>query len=272
MVYTKYVNRLEERFGELKREGRSAFIAFVTAGFPDLKTTERLLPELERKGVDIVELGIPFSDPLADGPLIQNASAAALKKGASLAAIFAMVRRVRARTRMPLCFMTYYNPVFVMGEERFVKECARSGVDGVIVPDLPMEESCGLSRALRRAGVHLIPFVSPTTSAARLRKICAGGRGFIYYVSLSGVTGPRQRLPKDLEQRVRRVKSLTRTPVCVGFGVSSPEQVRSLSRFSDGVIVGSAIIREIGARAGDPALTTRVAGFCGRLASATRKA
>lgn len=265
------MNRIERKFSDLRKQGRSAFIAFITAGYPDLRATERLVPELARRGADIIELGIPFSDPLADGPLIQDASAHALKKGASLPAIFALAARIRAKTDVPLCFMTYYNPVFIMGEDKFAVRAAACGVDGVIVPDLPVEEGGTLSRACASRGVDLISFVSPTTAAERLGTICGRAAGFIYYVSLAGVTGPRQRLPRDLRVQVERVKAVTKKPVCVGFGVSSAEQVRDLSRFTDGVIVGSAIIRAITRSRGKPGMVESVGRFVERMAKATRR-
>jgi len=262
------MNRIERTFKDLKKQRRAAFIAFVTAGYPDLAATEALLREFGRAGVDIVELGIPFTDPLADGPLIQNASVEALKKGATLEKILAMVKRVRKDIDIPICFMTYYNPVFVMGEKRFIAACGDAGVDGVIIPDLPMEEGKDFSAAARRSGLDTVFFVSPTTVDSRLRPICAGSRGFIYYVSLSGVTGPRAELPPELKARVKRLKSLTDKPVCVGFGISSPAQVRDVAAFADGVIVGSAIVRKIKENIGNPRLVRSVAGFTARLAGA----
>lgn len=265
------MNRIDRKFSELGKKRRAAFIAYITAGYPDLDSTERLVCEFARRGVDIVELGIPFSDPLADGPLIQNASAHALKHGAVLSAIFRLVRRIRAKTDIPLCFMTYYNPVFAMGDAEFARKAAACGVDGMIVPDLPFEEAGEFSRICAGNGIALIPFVAPTTAELRKSRICRHARGFVYYVSLSGVTGPRASLPADLRQQVLRVKSLARVPVCVGFGVSSEEQVRSLSSFADGIIVGSAIIRKIGECAGKPGFVHAVAGFVESLARGTSR-
>jgi tryptophan synthase alpha chain len=263
------MNRIECTFRELGAKDKSAFIAFITAGYPDLAVTERLILEFSRRGVDIIELGIPFSDPLADGPLIQDASAQALKKGADLRKIFELVRRVRRKTQLPICFMTYYNPVFVMGERRFIEACRSAGVDGVIIPDLTVEEGRDFSLACAKAAIDTVFFASPTISLDRLRTVCAASRGFIYYVSLAGVTGPRQRLPQELESQVRRVKALTAKPVCVGFGVSSEEQVRLLSSFADGVIVGSAIVRRIRDNIGKPGLVNNVGNFVSKLARAT---
>jgi tryptophan synthase alpha chain len=265
------MNRIDKKFSELKQKNKSAFIAYSTAGYPDMAATEKLLKEFSRRGVDIVELGIPFSDPLADGPLIQNASARALKKGATLSRIFSLVKRVRRTVHMPICFMTYYNPVFTMGEGKFIQMCVECGVDGVIIPDLPAEESAGFSRVCKRNAINVISFISPTTTDIRMKRICRAARGFVYYVSLAGVTGPRQRLPYDIRRQVERIKAVTSTPVCVGFGVSSQEQVKSLSRFCDGVIVGSAIVRQINCYAGKPGMTEGVGRFVGRLAQGTER-
>lgn len=264
------MNRIELKFRELRKKGEKAFIAFITAGYPDLKTTGELVRTFPESGVDIIELGIPFSDPLADGPLIQDASNHALRKGVNLQKIFALVKACRRSTDIPICFMTYYNPIYTMGEEKFVAACRSCGVDGVIIPDLPMEEGRKLGEGLHHAGVALISFVSPTTTPHRLKKICRQSRGFIYYVSLAGVTGPRSRLPKGLKDQVAKVKAGTSVPVCVGFGVSSPEQVRFLRSFADGVIVGSAIIRRIRDHIGMPGLAQDVAGYVARLSGDRR--
>jgi tryptophan synthase alpha chain len=237
------MNRIDKRFRELKKKARKAFIAYITAGDPDIGSTEKLVPVLEASGVDLVELGIPFSDPLADGPVIQAASQRALLKGATLAKIFAMVKRLRPGTGVPIAFMTYYNPVLKYGLEAFVDDCRRCGVDGVIIPDLPVEEAAGLVRAARRKKVAAIFLVAPTSTAERVRAIARNSSGFIYYVSLTGVTGARKRLPPDIGRNVRFVKTVTKTPVCVGFGVSDAPQARRLAAVSDGVIVGSAIVK-----------------------------
>lgn len=239
------MNRIEHKFGELKREGRKAFIAYITAGYPDLSSTRKLVLEFSRCGVDIIELGVPFSDPMADGPVIQEASEAALKKGINLKQILQLVRSARRQTAVPVCLMTYYNPVFCFGEEKFCKEAAACGVDGVIIPDLPPEEAKGLIRSAKQHKLDTIFFLSPTSSIERIKRVCAVSTGFIYYVSLTGVTGARQELPSSLKAEVLKIKRYTDKPVCVGFGVSSHKQVAQLSKFSDGVIAGSAIVRKI---------------------------
>lgn len=259
------MNRLEAKFQELRRRKQKAFIAFITAGFPNLKTTGELVLAFARAGVDIVELGVPFSDPMADGPLIQAASQAALKKKTDLRRILALVKEVRAKSQIPICLMTYYNPVFCFGEESFVRAARRAGVDGVILPDLPPEESGPLRRLAARNGLDVICFIAPTTPPERMRYICRIARGFIYYVSLTGVTGPRARLPADLAANLRRIKRYTSKPVCVGFGVSTRSQVKAVQRISDGVIVGSAIVKKIGEYAGRKDLVSRLARFAASL-------
>lgn len=239
------MNRIEHKFNELKREGKKAFIAYITAGYPDLSQTRKLILEFSRAGVDIIELGVPFSDPMADGPVIQEASEAALRKGVNLKQILALVKSARRDTAVPICLMTYYNPVFCFGEEKFVKEAKASGVDGVIIPDLPPEEAQTLIHSAKQYKLDTIFFLSPTSAIERIKLVCSVSTGFIYYVSLTGVTGARRELPSNLKAEVLKIKRYTNKPVCVGFGVSSPRQVEQLSKFSDGIIAGSAIVRKI---------------------------
>lgn len=260
------MNRIDNTFQELSRQGKKAFIAFITAGFPDLGTTGELVVALARSGADIIELGIPFSDPMADGPVIQETSFAALTGRVTLSRVLSLVRRVRRFTQVPICFMSYYNPLFSYGLERFARDAAACGVDGVIVPDLPLEEAACFSAVNERAGVHTVLFVAPTTDPGRAAVICKHARGFIYYVSVAGVTGARARLPDDISRHVRYIKKLTAVPVCVGFGVSTPAQVRQISRVADGVIVGSAIMRVIQEKAGSKNLVSQTAAFVHTLA------
>ena len=259
------MNRIEKRFKELKRNKKKAFIAFITAGYPDLNTTGRLIKEFSRIKVDIVELGVPFSDPMADGPIIQEASQHALKKNVHLVDILNLVKKVRADTEIPICLMTYYNPIFCFGEKRFVMKARESGVDGVIIPDLPPEEGTSLIRLANKHNLDVICFISPTTSPKRIKYISAIAKGFIYYVSLTGVTGPRQVLPSDLKGQLKTIKKATKKPVCVGFGVSASRQVEQIFKIADGVIVGSAIVKKIKENIGKPALVKRVGNFVSRL-------
>lgn len=259
-------NRIDLKFLKLRKVKRKALIAFITAGDPSLRITERLVLAFEKSGVDIVELGVPFSDPLADGPTIQAASQRALQRGVTLKQILDTVSRIRKKSQIPIALMTYYNPVFHLGEETFFHLARKAGVDGVIVPDLPCEEADGLIKAARKNSLSTIFFLSPTTAKGRMKKIVKSSTGFIYYVSLTGTTGARHQLPADIIKNVRLAKSLTDKPVCVGFGISTPQQVKTISRFADGVIVGSAIVNEIAKNTGKKNLVENVSKFVLRLA------
>jgi len=259
------MNRIDQRFIKLKKHGLKAFIAFITAGYPDLPTTAKLVIELEKRGVDIIELGVPFSDPLADGPVIQEASAYALKKGTNLVKILDLVRKLRKHVNLPICLMSYYNPIFCFGDRRFIDKAAAAGVDGVIIPDLPPEEAKDFIDYANKCGLANICFVAPTSSNARIKLISEADKGFIYYVSLTGVTGSRDNLSADLRANLLKIKKLTAKPVCVGFGISNARQVKEVSKISDGVIVGSAIVKQIKENIGHSNLVQRVGNFVERL-------
>jgi tryptophan synthase alpha chain len=259
------MNRIERKFSQLRRINKKAFIAFITAGYPNLKTTELLVKEFYRRQVDIIELGVPFSDPMADGPIIQESSQFALKKGVSLADILNLVKKLRKEVDTPICLMTYYNPIFCFGEKEFVRAAYISGVDGVIIPDLPPEEGQTFIRLMNRLNLDTILFLAPTTTPERIKLISRFSRGFIYYVSLTGVTGPRQNLPGDLGLKLREIKRVVLKPVCVGFGVSSPKQVKQIYQISDGVIVGSAIIKKIKENINSKKLVESVGRFVANL-------
>lgn len=263
------MNRIDKAFKRLRSQKKKAFIAYITAGDPDLATTKRLVPELERSGVDIIELGVPFSDPIADGPTIQAASQRALAKGITVRKIFGAVRALRARTQIPIIFMTYYNPVLRYGLKGFFSECRRSGVDGVIVPDLPCEESSDLTREGSAAGVATIFLAAPTSTGRRIRDIARKSKGFIYYVSLTGVTGARKALPPDIAANVKRIKSVSGKPVAVGFGVSNASQASGLAKAADGVIVGSAIVKIMSEKKN---VVSRVSKFAAKIAKAIHNA
>jgi tryptophan synthase alpha chain len=240
------MNRIDKKFKELKARKKKALIAFLTAGYPDLGTTERLVLEFEKKGADIVELGVPFSDPVADGPIIQASSYEALRKGATLKKILELVKRLRAKTEIPLAAMSYFNPILRYGLSRFVRDAAANGLDAVIIPDLPPEEEADFFKEARARGLHSIFFMAPTTSRSRAKFIARRAKGFIYFVALTGVTGARRHLPKELGQQLRDAKRAAgNVPVCAGFGVSTKEQVRAVSSCCDGAIVGSAIVKKI---------------------------
>lgn len=225
------------------RDGHKALVAYVTAEYPSRDITEEAVPLLAKNGCDIVEIGIPFSDPLADGATIQKASFTALHNGTTPATCLDMAKKIRAKTNIPLVFMSYYNPVYAFGLQKFVIDCKSAGVNGLIIPDLPPEEGESLETITRQAGLDLIYLVAPTSTAERIKKIAGRSRGFIYLVSVAGVTGTRNTLPVDLGEFIARVKKHTNLPLCVGFGISTPEQARKVAGFADGVIIGSRIVQ-----------------------------
>ncbi|MBU1853196.1 MAG: tryptophan synthase subunit alpha [Candidatus Omnitrophica bacterium] len=259
------LNRIDKKFRELKRNRKKAFIAFLMAGDPSLRVTNDLIFELEKSGADIIELGIPFSDPLADGPTIQRASERALKNRINTDSVCNLVRNVRLKTDIPIVFLTYYNLVYQYGLERFVGKALSSGVDGVVIPDLPPEESDELRRIAKRRKFSIIHLVAPTSSSGRIKKIIDASSGFIYYVSLTGTTGARKELPKEIIGSLRKIKRMSKKPICVGFGISKREQVRSISKSADGVIVGSAIIKVIEQNLGKKGLVKKVGDFVRKL-------
>ncbi len=261
------MNRIEKKFKELREKNKKAFIVFITAGYPSLSITQKLILEFSKIGVDIIELGVPFSDPMADGPIIQEASQYALNKKINLQKILDLVKVVRKSSKVPICLMTYYNPIFCFGEERFSKQAYFSGVDGVIIPDLPPEEGKSFIKLASRNKLDVICFISPTTSLKRMRYIARIAKGFIYYVSLTGVTGPRQVLSSDLKNNLKTIKRLTDKPVCVGFGVSNPRQIKEIYKIADGVIVGSAIVKKIRSNISRPDLVKKVSNFVSYLRS-----
>ena len=261
------MNRIDKKFQELKKKSKQAAIVYLTVGYPDVATTEKIVLELSRIGVDIFELGVPFSDPLADGPVIQESSNFALKRRINLDSVFSLVQRLRTKLDKPLLAMGYFNPLLSYGIERFAKAARLAGLDGVIVPDLPIEESFELRAALKRNKLHLIDFLAPTTDAARVKNIAKRARGFIYYVSLTGVTGTRKRLPEDIVSRINYLKRFVKIPICVGFGISRREQFRAVTRISNGVIMGSAIIKKIKENLGSRDLVFKVTDFVKSLIS-----
>lgn len=266
------MSRIEKKFKDLAARGDKALITYIMAGDPTLEATEKLIPELEKGGADLIELGVPFSDPLADGPTIQKAAVRALDNGVSLRDAIDLVKRVRKVSQVPLIFMSYYNPIFKYGEERFVRDAVKAGVDGVIVPDLPPEEAEGLIAHSRNSGLDTIFLLAPTSNEERIKKVCRISTGFIYYVSLTGVTGVREGLSKDIGSMVKKIKSYTKTPVAVGFGISRPEQAKEISYLADGVIVGSAIVKVIEENMGGKTMAKKVHDFAKGLKDGIRYA
>lgn len=255
------MRRIRKTFASLKRAGRGGFIPFITAGDPDVATTELLLIELAAAGADIIELGVPFSDPVADGETIQRASERALRKGVTLRDALTCVARARQRIDVPIVLFSYFNPLLQFGEERLAIEARQAGIDGVLVTDLIPEEAHSWPKTLLQHELEPIFLVAPTTSDQRLAKIAGQARGFIYAVSRAGVTGARDEMPRDAEVLVKRVRAVSDLPVAVGFGVSTTEQVRDVWRFADAAVVGSAIVREIERLSGNPDLIDQVGHF-----------
>jgi tryptophan synthase alpha chain len=252
------MSRIEQVFAG---KSHKALIAYVTVGYPSLAATLEIVPLLASSGCDIVELGIPFSDPLADGLTIQRASYEALRQGISPEISLEVARRLRQQVSIPLIFMGYYNPVFHYGLEPFCSDCARGGIDGLIIPDLPPEEGVELEGLAQSQGVDLIYLLASTSSDRRIELVAERTRGFIYLVSVTGTTGAREYLPQDLESFVAKVRARTRRPLCVGFGISTPEQARRLAGVADGIIVGSRIIELIE----EDASLEKLRAFVGRL-------
>lgn len=239
-------NRLLQKIKEARRSRRKLFCAFLTLGYPSLHETERLIEGFAVRGVDLVELGFPFSDPLADGPTIQYSSETALKRRITIQDAFGLVRRLRRRgIEMPILFFSYLNPIYHSGVAKFPSRLKAAGFDGLVVPDCPPEEDRVLWKACKKANLAPVFLVAPTTTLARARKIFARSQGFLYYVSLRGVTGARRALAQDLVRNLKSLHRLSRKPILVGFGVSSPQQVKEISKWGDGVIVGSAIVDRI---------------------------
>ena len=225
-------------------ENKKAFIAFVTGGDPDLETTEALIPQMAEAGADLIEIGIPFSDPIAEGIVIQEADVRALKAQTTTDKLFDMVKRVRERVDIPLVFMTYVNPIYTYGTEKFMKRCAECGIDGVIVPDVPFEEHDEVKGACKAQGVELISMIAPT-SKERINMIAKEAEGFLYCVSSLGVTGVRSKITTNIKEMVDQVKAVSDIPCAIGFGISTPVQAKEMAAVSDGAIVGSAIVKII---------------------------
>ncbi len=258
-------NRLRKTWKALAQHKKKALITFVTAGDPSLKATESIVLALEKAGADIVELGVPFSDPMADGPVIQRASERSLKKGTRLPDVLKTVRKLRRKTEIPILLMGYYNPVFHYGLERFARDAARAGVDATLIVDLPPEEAGDLDRELKKKGIALIYLLTPTSDANRIRIVARRARGFIYFVSMTGVTGAALKSDAVIRDKVHQIRRHTRLPIAVGFGISTPEQAQRIGRLGDGIVVGSALVRLIEKSARAKNLLKQVEVFVKRL-------
>lgn len=245
------VDRLTERFFKLKQKREKALVTYITAGDPNLATTANLVVAMDKAGADIIELGVPFSDPVADGPVIQRASVRALKNGSSLRGILDMVAELSLKVSAPLVLMTYYNPVLQYGLKDFCLQAVEAGVAGVIVPDLPAEEMYELVAFSKPVGLALIPLVAPTTSKERLNKATAEGSGFIYCVTVTGITGTAQNIMGDIARLAEEVGQCSPLPAVAGFGIATPEQASMVAKHCDGVVVGSALVKMVEEKGAD---------------------
>jgi len=259
------MNRIDRTFAALRAEATAALIAFLTAGDPDLETTRELMRVAADRGADLLELGVPFSDPTADGPILQRSAEIGLRAGASLTRVLELVSDFRRESETPVILYGYYNPIFHYGPERFATDAARAGVDGVLVVDLPPEEAEELLKWTRPAGVHVIFLLAPTSGPDRIRTVLRCARGFIYYVSVTGVTGVRPMDAAAVRPTIERLRSLTELPIGVGFGISTPEQARAVAEFADAAVVGSAIMRVVEAHRGSANVVSEVGIFIARL-------
>jgi len=267
----KQANRLDATFQTLATRNEKALIAYVMAGDPSLLETYRIVLALAAAGADIVELGVPFSDPVADGPIIQQAAERALKQGTSLADILVMVATIRRDgVALPIVLMTYCNPVYAFGVERFFQEAEQAGVDGVIVPDLPLEEAKGFCPPRSRRSLPLIFLVAPTTPPDRMAAIVAASSGFIYYVSLTGITGASLTNRAAVTTRIRELKSMTTLPVAAGFGIATPDDAQAVAQAADGIIVGSALVSIIASASSDHTWLERLQATVAALKQAIR--
>lgn len=264
------MNRIEKRFAGLKAAGKKALVTYIGAGDPDLKATRELVVAFDRAGVDVMELGVPFSDPLADGVVNQLAAQRGLESGTTPAKVLATVAEARRETEVPIVLYIYYNLLHRPGLESFIKDAAAAGVDGLLVLDLPPEESGNYERLMNENGLCPIYLVAPTTPEDRIAKIVPRGRGFIYYISREGVTGMQQQVADSIGERTALIRAHTDLPIAIGFGVSNPEQAKEVAASGDGVVVGSAIVKRIGDGGGSPGMVEEVAAFVKSLADGVK--
>jgi tryptophan synthase alpha chain len=263
-------NRIDRRFAQLRADREVGLIPFLTAGDPDLGVTRQLVEAACRAGADLIELGMPFSDPTADGPAIQRSSARAIARGVSLPAILELVSEVRKSSEVPIVLFGYYNPIFHYGVDRFAADAAAAGVDGVLVVDLPPEEADELYRPATAAGLRMVFLLAPTSDSERVRIVMKKAGGFVYFVSMTGVTGSKKIETAEVGALVQRLRQDCQLPIGVGFGITTPDDAAAVAAFADAVVVGSAIVRMVEERAQEPDLVERVEQFIGRLKDATR--
>lgn len=264
------MNRIVERFARLKSEGKKAFIVYIGAGDPNLEATQQLALAFDQAGVDVLELGVPFSDPLADGLVNQLAAQRGLESGTTPPRLLETVAAIRKQSQIPIVFYIYFNLIHKVGMEKFIAEAAKAGVDGLLVLDLPPEESDNYEALMRKAGLCHIYLVAPTTPEDRMELIVRRGTGFIYYVSREGVTGMQNKVASNLAEQVAKIRAHTTLPIAVGFGISNPEQAKLVAREADGAVVGSAVVNQIAEHGNSPELFAKVSAFVKALADAVK--
>ena len=264
------MNRIDQRFKDLAARNETAFIPFITAGDPTLAMTGELVLEFEKAGADIIEFGVPYTDPLADGPVNQEAALRALKHHVRIADILALVKGLREKTEIPILLFTYYNPVLAYGVERLAQDCADSGIDGILCVDLPPEEAAAYEAAFGAHDLSTVFLLAPTSTDDRIDLVAKHSKGFLYYVSRTGTTGEQEKIEDSVSTMVAKIKSKTDAPVAVGFGISTPAQSREIAGYGDGVVVGSAIVRMIGELGDAPDTPKKVGAFVKSLADAAK--
>ena len=264
------MNRIVERFARLKREGKKGFVVYIGAGDPNLEATRKLGLAFDRAGVDVLELGVPFSDPLADGLVNQLAAQRGLESGTTPPKVLETVAAIRKESQIPVVLYIYFNLIHKVGLERFIADAARAGVDGLLVLDLPPEESENYEALMRKAGLCNIYLVAPTTPEDRIGLIVKRGAGFIYYVSREGVTGMQQKISDTIASMTAKIRASTDLPIAIGFGISNPEQAKSVARFAEAIVVGSAVVNQIAEHGKNPDLVSRVGNFVSTLVSAVK--
>ena len=265
------MNRIEKRFANLKRDGKKGFIVYIGAGDPNLEATRHLALAFDQVGVDVLELGVPFSDPLADGLVNQLAAQRGLESGTTPPKLLQTVAAIRRESQIPIVLYIYFNLIHKVGLERFIADAAQAGVDGLLVLDLPPEESDNYEALMRKAGLCQIYLVAPTTPEERMEKIVKRGAGFIYYISREGVTGMQTQVASNLAEQVAKIRAHSSLPIAVGFGISNPEQARLVAREADGAVLGSAVVNQIAQKGKNPDLVAKVGDFVKTLADAVKE-
>lgn len=263
-------NRIDQKFAELRAAGKKALIVYISAGDPNLAATKSLTLALEKAGVDVLEIGVPFSDPLADGVVNQMAASRALAAGATTKGVLDCIREIRKESQLPIVLYTYMNPIYCYGFEQFHRDAEAAGVDGLLILDLPPDEDAQNAELSQSTGLKRIRLIAPTTPEARIAELTKNASGFIYYVSREGVTGERTDVAASLDERVAAIRSTTQLPIAVGFGIATPDQVRTVAKSADAVVVGSAIVKRIGEWGAEPDIAERLAEFVRPLAAATK--